>query len=128
MELFWQLCMRVAVLVLLVFSSLRSWPAEPGVLVADRVSPIVQNDRADRDHLSRMRDLGMLRRFVRSHYLVSVPASTRFFYLHAVPAAYRYCRPWTKLFIERLSSQFYARFHERLRVTSLVRTVASQAQ
>jgi hypothetical protein len=43
-----------------------------------------------------------------------------------VPAANRYVRPWTKLFLERLGRQFHARFGKPLRVTSLVRTVAYQ--
>jgi hypothetical protein len=32
------------------------------------------------------------------------------------------------MFLERLSAQYYARFHERLRITSLVRTTRSQTQ
>lgn len=95
-------------------------------LIADDASQAVQNARADDDNLSRMRDARMLRRFVRKGYLVSVPPSTHSYYVHSVPPAYRYCRPWTKLFLQRLSRQYRARFHQRLRVTSLVRTVARQ--
>jgi Family of unknown function (DUF5715) len=95
-------------------------------LVADDSSQAVQNARADADNLSRMRNVRMVRRFAAQGYLVSVPPNTHFYYLHSVPPAYRYCRPWTKLFLRRLSRQYYARFHQRLRVTSLVRTVASQ--
>jgi uncharacterized protein DUF5715 len=96
------------------------------LLVASASSQIIQNARADDDHLSRMRDVAMVRRFVQAGYLLRVPSSTRFYYLHAISARYHYCRPWTRLFLERLGQQFYAKFKQRLRVTSLVRTVASQ--
>lgn len=68
----------------------------------------------------------MVRRFVRAGLLVSVPNQTRHYYLKSIPAAYRYLRPWSKLFLTRLSAQFHARFRTRLRVTSLVRTVSFQ--
>jgi hypothetical protein len=95
-------------------------------LAADPSSPLAQNARADADNLSRMQDDAMLRQFVRNGYLVPVDARTRRYYLQAIPAAFRYCRPWTKLFLDRLSRQFYARFETPLRITSLVRTVARQ--
>lgn len=96
------------------------------LLVANWSSQLVQNARADTDDLSRMRDPAMVRRFYHRGYLVAVRPSTRYYYLHAIALAYRYCRPWTKLFLERLGRQHYARFGRRLRVTSLVRTVAQQ--
>jgi len=101
--------------------------ASPGiVLLADETSPFVQNDRADNDDLSRIKDTAMLRRFVDSGYLVSVPASTRYYYVHNVSSQFRYTRPWTRMFVTRLSQQFYSKFGHRLRVTSLVRTEGSQ--
>jgi hypothetical protein len=104
------------------------WAGGRGLLVADTSSQQIQNARADADNLSRMRNVAMVRRFARHGYLVSVPSSSRHYYLHGVPAPYRYCRPWTKLFLQRLSRQYYARFKRPLRVTSLVRTVARQRQ
>jgi len=38
----------------------------------------------------------------------------------------RYLRPWTKLFLARLSNQYRARFGKPLRVTSLLRTAEYQ--
>ena len=99
----------------------------PGViLLADANSPLVQNQRADYDDLSRMRNAAMVRRFAQSGYLVRIASSDRHFYLHDIPAAYQYARPWTKLFLTRLSRQYHARFEKRLRVTSLVRTEGRQ--
>jgi hypothetical protein len=95
-------------------------------LVARPSSQFIQNERANDYHLSRMRNIAMIRRFHADGLLVSVPARTRFYYLHRIPAAYRYLRPWARTFLDRLSREFYATFHQRLRVTSMVRTVALQ--
>ena len=96
--------------------------AQSRLLVATALSPIVQNARADEDELSRITDNEMLERFVASGYLVPVPADGKHYYLKAVPGSYRYVRPWSKRFLDQTSAQFYSKFHERLRVTSLVRT------
>lgn len=96
------------------------------VLAAKASSQYVQNEQADDYHLSRMRNVAMIRRFHAAGLLVSVRSRTRFYYLHAIPAAYRYLRPWTELFLERISREFYATFRQRLRITSLIRTVALQ--
>jgi len=100
--------------------------ASRGSLAADETSPTTQNSRADDDNLSRMQNVGMLNRFVHGGYLVRVAGSGSHYYVHGVPAQYRYTRPWTKLFLARLSRQYYAKFGKRLRVTSLVRTEGRQ--
>lgn len=101
--------------------------ARSALLVANSNSQAIQNARADAYNLSRMRNVAMIRRFHQAGYLVSVPRSTRSYYLQAIPSSYRYLRPWTKLFLDRLSNEYYARFKQRLRITSLVRTVGFQA-
>ena len=40
----------------------------------------------------------------------------------------RFCRPWTRAFLEDLSQAFYAQFHQPIQVTSAVRTVDQQAR
>lgn len=100
--------------------------AGDSLLVADSSSQAIQNAHADAEHLSRMRSIAMIRKFTRQGYLVRVPSRTRFYYLRSIPSRYRYCRPWTKLFLTRLSREYHARFGKRLRVTSLVRTVPQQ--
>jgi hypothetical protein len=87
---------------------------------------VIQNRRADDDNLSAMRDTRMIRRFAENGFLVRVPAESNSYYLRSVPGSYRYLRPWAKLFLERISRQFHSRFRKKLRVTSLVRTVARQ--
>ena len=96
------------------------------VLWGTGMSQILQNKRADTDDLSRMKNVAMIRSFARADLLVSVPVRTSHYYLRSIPAAYRYLRPWSKLFLDRLSRQFHARFRKKLRVTSLVRTAAYQ--
>jgi len=116
------LCIAV---VCLVFPALASGRVD-ALLRANSSSQLIQNQYADRIGLSRMRNVSMIQRFCRKGYLVRVPRSTRYYYLHQISSKYRYVRPWTKLFLDRLSRQHYAKFGRRLRVTSLVRTVALQ--
>jgi len=117
---------RFVWILLIAAIALPSWAGDRLILAADESSQLVQNQRADADHLSRIGDSAMLRRFVRHRYLVAVPARTPSYYLHGIRPAYRYSRPWTRLFLDRLSRQYFARFHQPLRVTSLVRTEESQ--
>lgn len=91
-------------------------------LRATKSSPIVQNQRADSDHLSRMADSAMTERWARLRLLEPIAAKSSAYYLHDVRGANRYLRPWTKLFLTRLSTQYSARFRRPLRVTSLLRT------
>lgn len=95
-------------------------------LRAARNSQVIQNKRADRDDLSRMKNVAMVKRFAKAGLLVRVPSSTRHYYLHRVPHNYQYLRPWSKLFLERLSKQYFRKHNQRLRVTSMVRTVEYQ--
>ena len=97
-------------------ASLRGYPG----------AQLLQNERADADRLSRLEDRTMLQRFARLQLIDPIPSKTRNYYLHSVPTPYRYLRPWAKLFLDRLSSQYRARFRKPLRVTSLTRTAAYQ--
>ena len=91
-------------------------------LRANTESQVIQNEQADRDRLSRMQDQQMIERFARLKLLAPVEDQTRDFYIHNIPEERRYLRPWAKLFLERLSRQYRARFGQPLRITSLVRT------
>ena len=96
------------------------------MLRANRDSQVIQNEQADADRLARLEDRPMLERYTRLQLLKQIPVRAEGYYLHGVPGSNRYLRPWTKLFLDRLSRQFQARFGRPLRVTSLVRTVAYQ--
>jgi hypothetical protein len=117
----------VAALVLLTASLCQGrGRGDEDLLVATESSQAIQNERANAYHLSRLRDVAMVRQFAAEGLLVSVPPSTPYYYVHGVPAHYRYLRPWTKRFLDRLSRQYYAHFHDPLRITSMLRTVQSQ--
>jgi len=115
----------LATLVVLGFAS-QSAKAARISLRADSQSQVVQNKRADTEKLSRFENSTMVERFVRLQLLQDVPAKTRNYYVHAIPAGYQYLRPWTKLFLDRLSSQFRSRFGKPLRITGLTRTAQYQ--
>jgi hypothetical protein len=113
------------------------WPAalyvRPGRLDLAR-RPLVaspgrlrrESDAALRDHLSRMRDIAMVRRFRKAGRLVTVPAEAPTYYVAGVSGPLRVARPWTMYFIEQMSRAFHRRFDRRLRITSLTRTRAVQ--
>ncbi len=115
--------MRMKVLVPLLLLLQLPLGAASGVsLRATTTSPIIQNEAADDDHLSRMDDADMTARWIRLGLLHEVPAQTDAYYLNAVRDDNRYLRPWSKLFLTRLSAQFLSHFGKPLRVTSLLRT------
>jgi uncharacterized protein YcbK (DUF882 family) len=103
-----------------------AWAQLGMILKANRYSQVRQNQRANEDDLSRMKDSAMLQRFVRAKYLEPVPVMTKHYRLSGVSPQHRYLRPWSRLFLQRLSQQYHARFKKRLSVTSLVRTVDYQ--
>lgn len=102
-----------------------AWSAPPS-LRANAQSQVIQNERADEDKLSRFDDRAMVQRFARLQLLHDVPAKTKTYYVHAIPDDYRYLRPWTKLFLDRVSSQFHERFGKPLRITGLTRSASYQ--
>ena len=96
------------------------------LLRANYQSQIIQNRRADRDDLSRMKNAAMVRRFANAGLLTRLPSRSKHYYTRYIPAKYRYLRPWSKLFLDRLSSQYHRRFRKKLRITSTIRTIALQ--
>jgi hypothetical protein len=102
------------------------WRAGATRLAATESSQAIQNERANAFHLTRLRNLAMVREFHSEGLLVSVPARTSYYYLDDISPDYSYLRPWAKLFLDRLGRDYYARFGQPLRVTSLLRTVQLQ--
>jgi len=94
-------------------------PADPGDLRAE-------NRAADRQKLSRVRNLSTVRRFVQAGLLVRIAAQTRTYWVEGVQPPLRVARPWTKRFIEQLGHAFHSLHDERLKITSLTRTVHVQ--
>lgn len=95
-------------------------------LVATDASQAIQNERANQYHLTRLSNLAMVREFRSEGLLVSVPSRMPFYYLDHVSPDYSYLRPWAKVFLDQISREYYARFGQPLRVTSVLRTVQMQ--
>ena len=86
----------------------------------------LENRGAERDDLTRMRDLGMVTRFRKAGLLVPLRAETATYYVAGVAPPLRVARPWTRRFVEQFAAALHGLFGTRLRVTSLTRTTLWQ--
>ncbi len=85
-----------------------------------------QNTMAMSDGLERIQDDRELDRLRADHELVSFPVSDSLRLNEDLPGNRRYARPWTVLFAQDISRDFFARFRQPLQVNSAVRTVGYQ--
>jgi hypothetical protein len=60
--------------------------------------------------------------------LVPLPADRQIKVETALPENRRFCRPWTKSFLQAFSEAHWLRFHKPLQVNSAVRTVEFQSK
>jgi hypothetical protein len=89
-------------------------------------SLLIQNAEIDRLELPRIQDDDELEALKADGALVPiVPGETLRIDPRLDPSR-RYCRPWTRDFVEDLSQAYYNRFHEQIQVNSAVRTVKVQ--
>jgi len=85
-----------------------------------------QNAEIDRIDLPRIQDDDQLEELKASGALVPIVESDSLKIEHRLDPARRYCRPWTRDFLEDLSQAYYNRFHAQIQVNSAVRTVKVQ--
>jgi hypothetical protein len=85
-----------------------------------------QNQKSEADGLERIEDEDDLADRIARNMLVPVPASAALAVNGNLPGNYRYCRPWTALFLSDLARAHAAQFHRPLEVSSAVRTVEYQ--
>lgn len=85
-----------------------------------------QNQRVSGDGLQRIQDQAQLEELTRSGQLVSLPLDRFVIPDSSLPLERRYCRPWTRAFVEDIGQNFYANFRSGLKVTSAVRTADYQ--
>jgi hypothetical protein len=91
-----------------------------------RESLLRQNEEIDRLDLPRIQNQAELDRLIASQDLVPiVPGQTLRFDPRLDPDR-RYCRPWTRDFLDDLSEAYYKQFHDQIQVNSAVRTVQVQ--
>ncbi|MDR3764375.1 MAG: DUF5715 family protein [Acidobacteriota bacterium] len=98
------------------------------VLRGSHESMLRQNEEIDRLKLTRIADDQQLESLELSGDLVSLHESNALAIASNLETNRRFCRPWTRAFLEDLSQSFYAQFHQPIQVTSLVRTVDQQAR
>src|SRR5882762_6163378 len=85
-----------------------------------------QNAEVDRLDLPRIQDDDELEALKASNALVPIRESMTVKIEHSLDPARRYCRPWTRDFVEDLSQAYYKQFHAQIQVNSAVRTVKVQ--
>ena len=85
-----------------------------------------QNEEVDRLGLPRIVDDEQLEELKSSHALVPIEASETLRFEPGLDRTRRYCRPWTRDFVNDLSEVYYQQFHEQIQVNSAVRTVKVQ--
>jgi len=85
-----------------------------------------QNEEIDRLDLPRIQDDDELDALKASGALVQIRTGQTLRIDPRLDPSRRYCRPWTRDFVEDLSDAFYQRFHEQIQLNSAVRTVKVQ--
>jgi len=85
-----------------------------------------QNEEIDRLALPRIQDDAQLEALKSSGDLVPITESETLKIERALDPSRRYCRPWTRDFVDDLSQIYYRQFHEQIQVNSAVRTVKVQ--
>ena len=85
-----------------------------------------QNEEIDRLELPRIADDDELAQLKARQDLVEISESQMLRFDPRLDPARRYCRPWTRDFVQDLSEAYYRRFHAQIQVNSAVRTVRIQ--
>ncbi len=91
-----------------------------------RDSLLRQNAEVDRLELPRIQDDDELEQLKATNELVPLRESDHLHIAPQLPVERRYCRPWTRDFVEDLSREFRAEFGHPIQLNSAVRTVKVQ--
>jgi len=91
-----------------------------------RDSLLRQNEEIDRLELPRIQNQAELDQLIARQELVPIVASETLRFDPRLDPDRRYCRPWTRDFLDDLSEAYYERFHGPIQVNSAVRTVQVQ--
>jgi len=85
-----------------------------------------QNQEIDRLELPRIQNEAELEELIGRQELVPIVASQTLRFDPRLDPDRRYCRPWTRDFLDDLSAAYYKQFHDSIQVNSAVRTVQVQ--
>src|SRR6266404_7557118 len=89
-------------------------------------SLLIQNAEIDRLELPRIEDDDELEALKASGALQPIIAGETLRFDPRLDPSRRYCRPWTRDFVQDIAQAYYHRFHEQIQVNSAVRTVKVQ--
>jgi hypothetical protein len=89
-------------------------------------SLVLQNAEINRLDLPRIQDETELEALKADGSLLPIRAGETLRFDPRLDPSRRYCRPWTRDFVEDLSQAYYNRFHQQIQVNSAVRTVKIQ--
>jgi hypothetical protein len=89
-------------------------------------SLLIQNAEIDRLDLPRIQDDTELEALKADGSLLPIIPSESLRIEPSLDPSRRYCRPWTRDFVDDLSQAYYNRFHQQIQVNSAVRTVKVQ--
>jgi hypothetical protein len=89
-------------------------------------SLIRQNEEINRSELPRIQDDTELEALKASGDLVPIVESNSLKIEHGLDPSRRFCRPWTRDFVQDLSTAYYREFHAQIQLNSAVRTVKVQ--
>lgn len=85
-----------------------------------------QNEEIDRLELPRIQDDAQLEELKANGELLPIRESEYLRFDPRLDPSRRYCRSWTRDFLEDLSEAYYKEFHRQIQVNSAVRTVRMQ--
>ncbi len=91
-----------------------------------RESLLRQNAEIDRLDLPRIQNDLELQQLIANQQLVPIVPSQSLRIAPRLDPDRRYCRPWTRDFLQDLSEAYYEEFHDQIQVNSAVRTVVVQ--
>ena len=91
-----------------------------------RDSLLRQNLEIDRLELPRIQNQAELDQLIARQELVPIVAGQTLRFDPRLDPDRRYCRPWTREFLDDLSAAYYKEFHGQIQVNSAVRTVKVQ--
>ncbi len=91
-----------------------------------RESLLLQNQEIDRLELPRIQDDAELEQLKANDQLVPIVAGPTLRFDPRLDPDRRYCRPWTREFLDDLGQAYYEKFHTSIQVNSAVRTVKIQ--
>jgi Family of unknown function (DUF5715) len=89
-------------------------------------SLLLQNEEIDRLNLPRIYDDKQLEKLKASGDLLPIVPSESLRIQPSLDPSRRYCREWTRNFLEDISDAYYKEFHQQIQVNSAVRTVLVQ--